>query len=131
MGSVNYVPGTVPVLVLFHRLCMISRNPTKTGTGRNGTGFSFSFVSLIASALGDKVTKEKFVETVQQAVQFVTTENSRKLSGKARRYMMVYKNWNPKYIDYDTIEKFVKKCKSHRSVEDQDAEYVSGAWKKV
>ena len=85
----------------------------------------------------DKRTKEKFHQSVMECLQRVTPDHCRRFSGRARRYMIAYQHFASRSdqdsvsekTTYSEIEKFVKKCKTHRNIIDQEAGYISQLWK--
>ena len=79
--------------------------------------------------LEKKNTRDKFNQCFKQAVQSVSTETTRLFIAKSRRYMLAYKNIQNKDITYASIEKFVKKVKTHRSVEHSDVAFLNKIWK--
>ena len=78
--------------------------------------------------LDKKISKDKFNECVKESIRSCSIEHVRKFSGKARRYMLTYLNLDENDMSYDNIERFVKTCKCHRNVEDQDWAYVNNIW---
>ena len=77
----------------------------------------------------DKVTKDKFHKCVKQAMEYIYVKHARLFSGKARRYMLAYRNMKKCDLSYPNIQKFVHKVKSHRSVDDQDTAYLNKLWR--
>ena len=44
--------------------------------------------------------------------------------------MMAYQSIGAKELRYDSIERFVKKTKTHRNVADSDKTYIKEVWKR-
>ena len=79
--------------------------------------------------LEEKLTKKKFHDCVRQAIQFIPQSTSQLFSAKARRYMMTYQHIVKEEITHANIQKFIQKCKSHRSVSDQDTGFIDMVWR--
>ena len=78
--------------------------------------------------LVEKTTKSKFCECLNASIAHVTIENSRMFTGKSRRYMLAYQNLDTVDLTYDSIERFVKKVKTHRNIADQEKGYINNVW---
>ena len=80
--------------------------------------------------LHDKNCKEKFQDCVKACINHISIDNVRNFSGKCRRYMLAYENISKDSLGYDSIEKFVKKVKTHRDMADLDKGYIEKVWNK-
>ena len=80
--------------------------------------------------LSEKNSKEKFSKCVKQCIKHVTKAHVRLFSGKCHRYMMAYKNIANTELAHDSIERFVKKTKTHRNIQDSDKGFITSVWKK-
>ena len=78
--------------------------------------------------LSEKNTKAKFNDMVIESMNYIKKEHVRKFAGKARRYMLAYRNLKSEDLTYTSIEKFVKRSKSHRCTNDQDGAYIKRVW---
>ena len=79
--------------------------------------------------LSKKQTKDTFTECVKDCVAKISIEHVRKFAGKVRRYMLSYNNLNSNKLTYKSIEKFVKKTKTHCNMSDIEKGYVEKIWK--
>jgi hypothetical protein len=87
--------------------------------------------------LARKRRRENFHASVRQCLGQLTVELARKLSARARRYMLTYRYYHmfpaasrtadtPGSLKYADIEKYVKKeLKSHRNIGDQEHKFIS------
>jgi hypothetical protein len=81
-----------------------------------------------------KKGKENFHRAVKKSLQIVRAEQARQFSGRARRYLMAYLHFANMLHDgelasySEEIEKFMKKCKVHLNILDQEKGWVSKVW---
>ena len=81
-----------------------------------------------------KQGKDNFFASVNVAVNKVSEQLIRRFSSRARRYMLTYLHFSetinqggqkPTYPD---IEKFTKRCKTHRNIADQEKVWITKVW---
>ena len=88
--------------------------------------------------LKDKRSRDDFLRTLNASLSRVDVTLARKMSAKARRYMLTYtlydsgahpEAFNERGLSYSDIEKQTKLMRVHRSAVDQDHGYISRIWK--
>ena len=93
-----------------------------------------------AFSLKEKKDKAAFLQCLTASLKKTTPEIVRKMSGKARRYMLAYllydqnptnRDYSTAGLSYDEIEKMTKAIKCHRSALDQDHGFISRLWRET
>ena len=78
-----------------------------------------------------KKTKDSFLECVRKCIESVEVNHVSKFAAKNRRYMVAYRNIEHDQLSYETIEKFVKKIRTHRNMADSDKGYIERVWRET